>query len=174
MSGVQFPAGMRLEPLRRDHPRQRFRSGADQVDDWLSSRALQSQDKHLSATKVLLDEADAIAGFYTLATGQVDFSDLPAEQTKGLSRRLLPAAVLAWLGVSSERQGQGLGRLLLAQSLRGCYEAGKTFSFVAVILDCINDEAKAFYQRWDFKELPGHPYRLFLSAKQLDEMMESS
>ena len=33
------------------------------------------------------------------------------------------------------------------------------------------DAAKAFYQHWDFTELPGHPYRLFLGAKQLDALM---
>jgi GNAT superfamily N-acetyltransferase len=172
VSGVRFPDAFRLEHLCRDHPRKPFRCGEDQVDDWLATKALQNQEKHLSVTKVLLDEAGAIAGYYTLATGQVDFSDLPAEVTKRLPRRMLPVAVLAWLGVSADRQGQGLGRLLLAQALRDCYEAGKTFAFIAVILDCINDAAKAFYQRWDFEELPGHPYRLFLSAKGLDAMME--
>jgi ribosomal protein S18 acetylase RimI-like enzyme len=86
---------------------------------------------------------------------------------------MLPIAVLAWLGVSAAFQGQGLGRLLLAQALRDCYEAGKTFAFIAVILDCLNDVAKAFYRQFDFEELPGHPYRLFLSAKRLDAMMEA-
>ena len=42
---------------------------------------------------------------------------------------------------------------------------------MAVILDCIDDAAKAFYQHFDFAELPGHPYRLFLSAAQLEAMM---
>lgn len=58
--------------------------------------------------------------------------------------------------------------------MRDCHEAGKTFAFIAVILDCINDAAKTFYQHWDFEELPGHPYRLFLSAKRLEAMMEES
>jgi GNAT superfamily N-acetyltransferase len=174
VSGVRLPDGFRLEPLRREHPRRRFQCGEGKVDDWLATKALQHQDKHLSVTKVLLDEAGAIAGYYTLATGQVDFSDLPAEVTKRLPRRLLPVAVLAWLGVSAAHQGQGLGRLLLAQALRDCYEAGKTFAFVAVVLDCTNDAAKAFYRHWDFEELPGHPYRLFLSTKRLAAMMEAS
>jgi hypothetical protein len=39
-------------------------------------------------------------------------------------------------------------------------------------LDCLDDRAKAFYQRWDFAEIPGHPYRLFLSTKRLRAMME--
>jgi GNAT superfamily N-acetyltransferase len=140
------------------------------VDDWLATRALQDQDKHLSVTKVLLDGSGVIAGYCTLASGQVDFRDLLADLARKLPRRLLPVAVLAWLGVASDRHGQGLGRCLLAQALRDCHEAGQTFAFVAVILDCIDDEAKKFYQRFDFAELPGHPYRLFVSAAQLAAM----
>ena len=174
MSGVQFPGGFRIEPLRREHPRKQFGCGDDEVDDWLRTKALQNQEKQLSVTKVLLDEAGAIAGYYTLATGQVHFGDLPAELAQRLPRRLLPVALLAWLGVSTRYQGQGLGRLILAQALRDCYEAGKTFAFVAVLLDCVNDAAKAFYEQWDFKELPGHPYRLFLSAKRLAAMIEET
>ena len=172
MSSVRFPEGFHLEGLGREHPRERFRCGEERVDDWLATKALQNQEKHLSATRALLDGSGAIAGYYTLAMGQVDFGDLPAEVAKRLPRRLLPVAVLAWLGVSTDHQGQGLGRLLLAQALRDCWEAGKTFPFIAVLLDCINDTAKAFYQRWDFEELPGHPFRLFLSAKRLEAMME--
>jgi GNAT superfamily N-acetyltransferase len=171
VSGVPFPDGFRLERLDRAHPRKSFRSGADEVDDWLAKNALQNQDKHLSTTRVLLDEAGSLAGYYTLATGQVDFSDLPADEARKLPKRLLPVAILAWLGVSTSHQGRGLGRLLLAQALRDCHEAGRTFAFIAVILDCINDAAKAFYQKFDFQELPGHPYRLFLSAKRLEAMM---
>ena len=55
-------------------------------------------------TKVLLG-GTAIAGYYTLATGQVDFSDLPSETIRRLPRRQLPVAILAWLGVSAESQG---------------------------------------------------------------------
>jgi GNAT superfamily N-acetyltransferase len=171
VSDVPFPAGYRLERLVRFHPRKAFSSGQDQVDDWLATKALQNQDKHLSVTKVRLDEAGVLAGYYTLATGQVDFGDLPAEVARKLPRRMLPVAVLAWLGVAGDRHGQGLGRLLLAQALRDCHEAGKTFAFVAVILDCVDDTSKAFYQHFDFAELPGHPYRLFLSVAQLDAMM---
>jgi GNAT superfamily N-acetyltransferase len=158
---VLFPPGFRLQRLRREHPRRPFRSGDPKVDQWLATKALQHQEKHLSVTKVLLDDSGAIAGYYTLATGQVDFGQLPV-------------AVLAWLGVSTDFQGRGLGRLLLAQALRDCYEAGKTFAFVAVILDCTIDRAKSFYGHWDFEELPGHPYRLFLSAKRLKVMMKGS
>jgi GNAT superfamily N-acetyltransferase len=171
VSGVRFPAGFRLERLARSHPRKVFASGQPQVDEWLAAKALQNQDKHLSVTKVLLEESGAIAGYYTLATGQVDFGDLPGDVAKKLPRRMLPVAVLAWLGVAADRHGQGLGRSLLAQALCDCYDAGQTFAFIAVILDCVDDTAKAFYRQFDFAELPGHPYRLFLSAGRLEAMM---
>lgn len=174
MTAVRFPVGYRLETLQREHPRRRFHCGEESVDDWIRTKALQNQRKHLSVTKVLLDPSGTIAGFYTLAIGQADFGDLPPEVIRKLPRRALPVVVLAWLGVSTDHQSQGLGRLLLAQALRDCHGAGQTFAFVAVILDCVNDSAKAFYQRWDFEEIPGSPYRLYLSARRLSAMIEGS
>lgn len=171
MIEFRFPAGFRLERLSKSHPRKAFKSGQDLVDDWLATKALQNQEKHLSVTKVLLDVSGTIAAYYTLATGQVDFGDLPAEVAKKLPRRMLPVAVLGWLGVATELHGRGLGSSLLAQALRDCYQASQTFACVAVILDCIDDKAKGFYQHFDFAELPGHPYRLFLTAGQLESMM---
>ncbi|HTU93933.1 MAG TPA: GNAT family N-acetyltransferase [Gemmataceae bacterium] len=172
MSESAFPTGFRFERLRREHPRKSLRCRQEKVDDWLAAKALQQQEKHLSVTNVLLDEAEAIAGYYTLAIGQMNFNDLPAEVTRRLPHRMLPVAVLAWLGVSQDRQGQGLGRLLMARALRDCYEAGKTFAILAVVLDCIDDDAKSFYQRWSFEEMPERSYRLFLSAERLEAMMQ--
>lgn len=168
---VSFPAGLRLERLAKPHRRKGFSSGQSQVDEWLATKALQNQSKHLSVTKVLLDASDRIVGYYTLATGQVDFGDLPADATRQLPKRMLPVAILAWLGVATDHHGQGLGRLLLASALRDCHDAGQTFAFIAVILDCVDDNAKAFYSRFDFKPLPGHPYRLFLTTGQLELLM---
>ena len=106
------------------------------------------------------------------ATGQVDFSDVPSETVRRLPRRPLPVAILAWLGTQAERQGQGLGRLPLAHAHRDCYNACRTFVFIAVILDCNDEAARAFYQRHDFQEIAGHPYRQFLSTKHLQAMMD--
>jgi GNAT superfamily N-acetyltransferase len=170
---VQFPQGLRCERLRREHPRATFACGQQAVDAWIAKQALQNQEKHLSVTRVLIDEQDRIAGFYTLATGQVDFGDLPPDLVKKLPRRALPVAVLAWLGVDQRHHRQGLGTRLLAQALADCHAAGQTFAFVAIILDCIDEAAKAFYQRWDFREMPGRPMRLFLPFSSLNKLMSA-
>lgn len=172
MSGLRYPDGWRVELLTKSHNRKMFLSGQEQVDAWLKQSALQSQTKHLSSTKVLLDADDELVGYYTLATSQVDFSDLPGDVAKSLPQRPLPVVILAWLGVDSKFQGQGIGQRLLATALRDCYDASQTFAFIAVILDCVDASSKEFYQRFDFSELPGYPMRLYIPFKMLERMVK--
>ncbi|MDP1824769.1 MAG: hypothetical protein Q8L48_16050 [Archangium sp.] len=171
---VRFPPGFRLEALSSEHPREPFTSGQEQVDRWLREQALQSQGKRLTSTRVLVAPTNELAGFFTLATGQVDFGDLPPVLAKKLPKRALPVAILAWLGVAERLQGRGFGAMLLAQALNDCFVAGKTFPFIAVILDCVDEPTKQFYARWNFCELPGRPLRLFLSASELKAMAEGA
>lgn len=171
MSGVQFPIGWKIEVLSKQHNRRGFTSGNDAVDKWLKESALQSQSKHLTSTKVLVDKSIKLIGYYSLATSQVDFSDLPADAAKSLPRRQLPAVTLAWLAIDRKHQGAGIGQRLFAAALHDCYQASETFAFVAILLDCIDEPAKRFYKQFDFEELPGHPMRLFLSYKMLERMM---
>jgi GNAT superfamily N-acetyltransferase len=172
VKSVRWPTGFRLETLRRAHRRKSFCSGEPKVDDWLTTKALQNQTKRLSVTKVLLDKSGDVAGYYTLAPTQVDFSELPVEVIRHLPHRLLPAAVLAWLGISEVNRGRGLGGKLLAQALRDCWEGGRVFPFVLVMVDCVDEQAKSFFRKHGFAEFPGRPYRLYLRASNLDAMMQ--
>lgn len=172
MNPVRFPAGFHIEMLQRRHSRKQFCSGQSTVDDWLKTKALQHQTKHLSSTRVLVTAEGAIAGYYTLAPAQIDFADLPPEIVRRLPHRMLPVAILAWLGVDQTHQHRGLGSKLLAQALRDCWEGSKVFPFVLVVVDCVDDNTRSFYERFGFASLPGQPYRLFISAKQLDAMMQ--
>ncbi|MCC7335288.1 MAG: N-acetyltransferase [Pirellulaceae bacterium] len=171
MSGVQFPIGWKIEILSKEHNRRGFTSGNDAVDQWLKESALQSQSKHLTSTKVLVGKSNKLIGYYSLATAQIDFSDLPTDAVKSLPRRQLPAAILAWFAIDQNHQGSGLEKRLFAAALRDCYQASQTFAFVAILLDCIDEPAKRFYKQFDFEELPGYPMRLFLSFKLLERMM---
>jgi len=170
--GVLLPDGYRIERLTSTHARREFDCGEAAVNKWLRAKARQAQEKRLSITRVLVHGRSAVAGFYTLAIGQVNFDMLPHEETQGLPRTALPIATLAWLGVDRRHQRRGLGTRLIAQALADCHEAGQRFSFVAVILDCLNELAKRRYTAFDFAELPGHPMRLFLSWRLLDAMMQ--
>lgn len=171
MKTVQWPDGFSIEQLETRHKRTNFHSGVDEVDEWLKKHARQAQQKRLSITKILLKEPSTIIGYYTLAIGQVNFDKLPHEMARKLPATLLPILTLAWLGVEKRYQGQNFGERLLAQALVDCHHTGQIMPFVAVLLDCATVSAKTFYQRYDFKELPGHPMTLMLPWKLLDQMI---
>lgn len=171
MKTVCFPEEFRLERLTKAHSRRQFACGDCNVDVWLQQYALQNQEKHLSTTSVLIDASNTIVGYFTLAAGQVLCDELPQHLTSRLPKRGLPVAVLAWLGVATEFQGQGFGHRLLAQALNDCYRASKTLAFIGIIVDCLDQRTKAFYCQWDFEELKPASLRLFLSCEKLERLM---
>ncbi len=171
MTSVRLPEKFFFATLEKSHNRAAFTSGDNAVDQWLKKSALQAQKKRLSVTRVLLEEPGTIAGYYTLAMGQVNFDDLPHTYARKLPSTLLPIITLAWLGVDKRYQGTGLGGRILAQALADCHRTGREIPFVAVLLDCANPGAKSFYQHYDFQELPGHPMTLMLPWLLLDAMM---
>jgi GNAT superfamily N-acetyltransferase len=168
---IQWPDGFSIEQLNTHHKRTAFSSGVDSVDEWLKKSARQAQEKQLAITKILLKEPNIIAGYYTLAMGQVNFDELPHQMARKLPTTLLPIVTLAWLGIDKRHQGKGLGERILAQALADCYHTGQIMPFVAVLLDCATASAKTFYQRYDFEELPGHPMKLMLPWKLLSRLM---
>jgi len=172
LTSVRLPDGFSIAPLNKSHKRHSFFSGEEAVDQWLKKSARQAEAKRLSVTRVLLTESDSIAGYYTLAMGQVNFGDLPHSLSRKLPKTLLPIITLAWLGLSQSYQGRGLGGRLLAQALADCHRAGQAMPFVAVLLDCLGPRAKSFYRHYDFEELPGHPMKLVLPWALLDAMMK--
>lgn len=75
MNGVRFPGGWAIETLCKVHNRRSFNSGNEDVNRWRNQSTLQSQNKHLSSSKVLVDDQRAFVGYYSLAISQVDFSE---------------------------------------------------------------------------------------------------
>jgi len=57
-------------------------------------------------------------------------------------------------------QGQGLGSELLVVAMETIVEAARRVGGKAVVVDAIDDEAAAFYERHDFVATPSDPHRL--------------
>ncbi len=164
---IRFPDGLQLEPIRRSHARAAFVCGQAAVEAWLSRSALQAHDKHLSVTKVVADSSGVIAGFYTLAAGQVDAGELPAELGKG-PPRALPTAVIAWLGVATSHQRTGLGGRVLAAACTDLLAASSVLPFVVISVDCLDDRSRAFFGAFGFVPLASSANRLFLRRVDLE------
>ena len=74
--------GRRIERLRRDHAVEAFDCGKPALKSYLVRHALQNQRAGGAVTYLAL-EGDEVAGFHSLAYGQVEYADAPERLTRG-------------------------------------------------------------------------------------------
>jgi len=172
MSGSSpVPAGFRFERLSKPHDRRGFSCGNVVVDRWLRESARQSQSKHLTVTEVLTD-GQTIASFYTLAPGTVALHRLPPAVIKRLPDHPVPIITLAWLGVAMAFAGRRLGTYTFIAALRHCLSSMRDLGGVAVIIDCLDRDAAAFYDRFQFPRVPGYPLKRVISRQHLTDLLD--
>lgn len=169
---------IRLEPLTGRHDRNRFESGVAALDLWLQQTALQHQARGISRTFVAVpldqtavaDFATAgygdlsptgVLGFYALASAFVLVQDLPTAVGKRLPRQV-PVTRLARLAVRRQMQGQGLGRLLLADALTRARDAARSVGSAGIFVDAKDETAARFYRRIGFQACADQPLKLYL------------
>jgi GNAT superfamily N-acetyltransferase len=104
-------------------------------------------------------------GCYSLAAAQVIFADAPVRLQKGVPRHPIPVVLLARLAVDRGRQGQGLGAALLKDAILRTLVAAEGVGVRALLVHAKDEAARAFYARYDFEPLPGHPLHLVLLLK---------
>ena len=163
-----------VEPFdKKKHDRAAFTCEEAPLVTYLKERASQDIKKRVAAVFVLTPDGKTIAGYYTLSQYAVDAGDLPGDVFKELGLPKyprLPATLIGRLARSFDFRKQGVGELLLIDALQRAWEHSKSIASVAVLVDAKDDAAKAFYQKYDFIELPGHPNRLFLPMKTVERL----
>lgn len=159
-------AGLRIEKLRRDHPVDAFDCGSAPLNRFLVRHALQSQLAGAAQTYVALD-GDRVVGFHSLAVGEVAWADAPERMVKGLARHPVPVMLIARLAVSAGDQGRRLGAGLLKDAMLRTLGAADIAGIRAIAAHAKDDQARAFYQHFDFTPSPTDPYHMLLLIKDL-------
>jgi ribosomal protein S18 acetylase RimI-like enzyme len=150
-----------LAPLKAAHDRSLFRSGSEQLDQYLREQVTQDIRRRVAACFVALEEKDRVIGYYTLASASVPLTALPQERRKNLPRYpAVPTVRMGRLAVDRDFQGIGLGGALLADAITRTVRS--EIAAYALIVDAKNDEAAAFYRHHGFISLPDAPLMLFL------------
>jgi GNAT superfamily N-acetyltransferase len=156
----------RIEKLRPDHSVEGFDCGREQLNRYLLRYAWQNQQAGASQTYVGMVD-DAVVGFYTLAVGQVSREEAPSRLTKGLARHPVRIMLLARLGVDRRWQGQGIGKALLKDAMLRTLQAADIVGIRAFAVHAKDEDAKRFYEHFDFIPSPVDPMHLFVFLKDV-------
>ena len=68
-------------------------------------------------------------------------------------------------------QGQGLGKRLLKDALIRTARAADIARIRALLVHAKDDQARAFYERYDFEPSETDPYHLFLLMKDIQRLV---
>lgn len=155
-----------IEKLQRTHAVDAFDCGEEALNRFVIRYALQNRQAGASTTYVALSEA-GVLGYYTLVVGQIEYDGAPERLKKGLARHPVPVMLLARLAVAANWQGKGLGAGLLKDAMLRTLQAADIAGIRAFAVHAKNDEAKAFYEHFDFVASPSDPYHLFRLVKDI-------
>ena len=122
---------------------------------------------------VLTPDGKTVAGYYTLSQYTVEAHDFRPDLLQQLhlpKYDRLPATLLGRLARSKEFKGAGLGEILLINAFQRALDHSRNIASVAVVVDAIDEKARAFYKRYGFIEITNHPNRLFIPMKTIAEL----
>jgi GNAT superfamily N-acetyltransferase len=148
----------RVEPLRENHGLQAFRSGIDELDEWLRDHAHTATGQG-TRTYVMLADDDRVVGYFAIAPHTIDRDDLSKRTARGAPRHI-PAILLAKLALTEDLHDQDLGSELLVVALDTIIEAARRAGGKFVVVDAINGTAASFYVHHEFEPIPDSPHRL--------------
>ena len=163
-----------IEALGRGHDRASFESGVPALDAYLKKQAGQDARRYAAAPFVLCEgDGIAVLGYYTLSALSIRVGDLPEESARKLPRYpVVPAALIGRLAVDRRRRGERLGEFLLMDALYRIWSQARQIAAAAVVVDAKDEQARSFYEVYEFRPFPQQPGRLFLPMKRVARLFE--
>lgn len=160
-----------VRKLDASHDVDAFNSGKEPLDRFLQRHALVNQKAGSAQTYVVCRGEQRVVGYYSLAVGAVEQTQAPGRVGKGLARHPIPVMLLARLAIDRSEQGKGLGKALLKDALLRTAQASDIAGIRALLVHAKDDEARAWYEQFDFEPSPTDPYHLFLLMKDLRSLI---
>jgi len=159
-------AERRVEKLRPEHPIQDFDCRREELNRYLLRYAWVNQQAGAAQTYVG-QVGNTVVGYHSLSVGQVTREEAPERLTKGLARHPVPIMLLARLAVDRRWQDQGVGKSLLKDAMRRTLQAADIAGIRAFAVHAKDEEARNFYQKFDFIPSPTDPMHLFVLLKDV-------
>lgn len=160
-----------IEPLNAFHDRPGFRCGIEALDKYLKKQSKQDMKRRISRVYIAVtpDNPKKIMGYYTLSSLSIGLQQWPEKLSRKLPKHPISAALIGRLAVNRTEQGNGVGRMLLADAIKRTMAVSDEIAIFAIVVDAINDAAQLFYERFGFQLLDEERRRLFLPLKSIEQ-----
>jgi len=152
------------QPLAAGHPLDAFDCGNPALNEWLIRHARQAHASGSARTYVVVD-GQRIAGYFSLAVGQINSLDAPERVRKGMGNDPIPVVILARLAVSMVDQGRGLGIGMLQDAIRRTLVVADQAGVRVLLTHPIDEAAARYYLRFGFEASPARERQLILLLK---------
>jgi GNAT superfamily N-acetyltransferase len=165
--------GLSVVALNTIHDRKAFSCGVDSLDRYFRDSAGQDARRLANGVFVLVESTspETVLGYYTLCATALPPGDVPEAAKKHIPRYpLVSATLIGRLAIAANRQGQGLGAILLADALRRALSSAATVGSSMVVVDASDEGAADFYTAHGFLRLP-ESQRLILPMRTLERML---
>ena len=141
----------KVEVLERIHDRAKFDCGNDLLNSFLQKTARQHLKKGISRTFVIIDTAEpaTILGFFTLSICEVE-ADKIQTRFAGKYPDRVAGVKLARLAVDLQSQKQGLGAMMLAETISRVVSIAEIVGVVGLFVDAKDLTARNYYRRYGF------------------------
>lgn len=167
-----------VELDRTIHDRASFDCGEVELNTFLQQYAAKHMEAGVSRTMLLPASNPLPSGklpicaFYSIAPSSISRETLPEALAKKLPRYPIPIFLIAQLAVHSEYHGQGLGKITLIKALEYLWQVNAHIKAYAIVVDCLNDGAKSFYEKYGFEVLCEYNgrVRMFLPMKTVAQL----
>lgn len=163
------------------HDRVSFDCGELELNQFIKTQALKHMKAGVSRTMLLPALSPLpngkypICSFYTIAPSSINRKTLPEAIAKKLPHYPIPVFLLAQLAVHVNEQSNGLGKITLIKALEYLYKINSHMRAFAIIVDCVNHNAKNFYLKYGFEELCSNQgkVRLFIPMKKVAKLFSA-
>ena len=142
----------KLVSIKDIHQKSRLKSFDCEIDvlnEFLSKYAQKNDKLRIGKTFIALNQQDKIVGYFTLATAQVAYQEIPDDYRGKLPKYPIPALRIARLAVDKELEGKGVGKWLLAQAFIKIIQVADVTGIYFIIVDA-KETSKSFYEHYGF------------------------
>ncbi len=165
---------LKLISVKEINPKSRLKKFDCEVkvlNEFLSRYAVKNDALGIGRTFVALTQDNQIAGYFTLATAQVTFQEIPAEYKINLPKYPIPALRIARLAVNKDFKQKGIGKWLLSQAFIKTVQVADVTGLYLIIVDA-KETSRTFYEHYGFQKLHNEDLTYFILVDTVKKAMD--